>query len=295
MNPEEIWQDAVQYGEAATVSTKGKTPWATLGARVYIDIKENRKSIFTKPKKSHFGLKAWDVSSASPPINESVPQTIVASAQTSISNSKKVPFLEKQLHPFLAYYAHHVLRAHAKTINHSTSAKGEFGEWVHPDMVSCSFPFSVNEWRPEVLEFSNAVGNTSVKLCAFELKRELSLTNLREAFFQAVSNSSWANESYLVVAELSDDSAFRNELKRLSSSFNIGLIRLDLTDPDASETILPARYKASLDWDTINKLAMNKDFKEFLFRVQKDLKSGEVYKEQYDRLLTKADLLKSIS
>ena len=120
------------------------------------------------------------------------------------------------------------------------------------------------------------------------------MTNLREAFFQAVSNSSWANESYLVAAKISNDQDFLSELKRLSSSFNIGVIKLDITNPEVSEIIMPAHFKENLDWDTINKLAMNKDFREFLARVQKDLKSNEVYKEQYDRILSKGELFKSI-
>ncbi len=118
------------------------------------------------------------------------------------------------------------------------------------------------------------------------------MSNLREAFFQAVSNSSWANESYLVAAKISDGQDFLSELKRLSSSFNIGVIKLNTSSPDLSEIMLPARYKESLDWDTINKLAMNKDFKEFLSRVQKDLQNNEVYKEQYDKVCSKAELLK---
>ena len=56
--------------------------------------------------------------------------------------------------------------------------------------------------------------------------------------------------------------------------------------------MLPAHFKENLD--TINKLAINKDFKEFLTKVQKDLKSNEVYKEQYDKILPKGELLKSI-
>jgi hypothetical protein len=33
------------------------------------------------------------------------------------------------------------------------------------------------------------------------MKKELNFSNLRESYFQAVSNSSWANEGYLVTAE----------------------------------------------------------------------------------------------
>jgi hypothetical protein len=65
---------------------------------------------------------------------------------------------------------------------------------------------------------------------SFELKKSLSFGNLREAFFQAVSNSSWANEGYLVAAEISQDEDFLSELRRLSSSFGIGVVQLADSD-----------------------------------------------------------------
>ena len=104
-------------------------------------------------------------------------------------------YLEKALHPFLAYHAFYYPRAYAKTINHSKSETKEYGEWVHPDMVACYFPFK--DWRSEVVEVSALLGETAVKLYSFELKKSITLGTLRESFFQAVSNSSWVNEGYL--------------------------------------------------------------------------------------------------
>ena len=102
------------------------------------------------------------------------------------------------------------MKCYTKTINHSKSTKKEFGEWVHPDIVGCYFP--IDEWDTQVMNLSSAIGNTSIKILSFELKRELNLGKLRESFFQAVSNSSWANESYLVAAEISnnDDNSYLN-------------------------------------------------------------------------------------
>lgn len=55
------------------------------------------------------------------------------------------------------------------------------------------------------------------------LKRSVDFANLREAFFQAVSNSSWANESYLVAAKWqTDDDEFTDELARLSQGLELG-------------------------------------------------------------------------
>ncbi len=160
-------------------------------------------------------------------------------------------------------------------------------------MVGCVFP--IEEWEEEVFDLSSTIGNISIKLLSFELKQSLSLANLRESFFQAVSNSSWANEAYLAAADISQGEDFLNELKRLSTSFGIGIIRLDVEDPNASEIFYPAKAKENLDWDTINKLAnMNQDFKGFLKRINIDFKSKEIRKEKYDRIPSESDLAKKL-
>lgn len=301
LTQQQIWEQAIASGLANQVKTTGKTPWATIGAQLYTDLKNNPTSKFCKSGKGKFFLVGITKDIPVPEIVE----TIEKADLSEIGNSKKVANLlqatkqeeyykEKHLHPFLAHFVFHRLKAHAKTLNHSKSVKSGYGEWVHPDMVSCTFPFMQDGWHSEVSGLSRSIGNASIRLCSFELKRKLDMGNLREAFFQAVSNSSWANESYLVAAKISNDRDFLSELKRLSSSFSIGVIKLDISNPEMSETMLPAHFKENMDWDTINKLAMNKDFKEFLARVQKDLKSNEVYKEQYDKILSKGELLKSI-
>jgi hypothetical protein len=83
-------------------------------------------------------------------------------------------------------------------------------------------------------------------------------------------------------------------LSRLSSSFGIGVIRLDLEDPNSSEVLLPAKVKTSLDWETINKLTMNKDFKKFLIRVRNDLNTNEIRKEEYDRIIEDNELIDTV-
>jgi hypothetical protein len=113
-------------------------------------------------------------------------------------------------------------------------------------------------------------------LFSFELKKEITFVNLRESFFQTVSNSSWANEGYLVAAEISSDEEFRAELRRLSISFGVGVIQ--------SAILFPARTRENLDWNAMNKLTMNSDFQEFLRRVRVDISSKEIRKEKYDRV-----------
>jgi hypothetical protein len=113
----------------------------------------------------------------------------------------------------------------------------------------------------------------------------------REAFFQAVSNSSWAQERYLVAAEISSDEDFRAELRRLSAAFGIEILSISLDDPDASEILAPARERDGVDWDTLNKPTMNKDVAELLRRIKNDLQTKEVIREKYDSIPTSASEL----
>jgi hypothetical protein len=277
---------AIDLGLNQKLDSRGKTPAATLGARLYIEVRDNPTSKFTtigkRPKR--FMLKGRDYKVDLKKYSDDKIE--------EKEDFQQLNYLEKDLHDFLTYFVSSHLKCFTKTINHSKSTKKQFGEWVHPDMVGCVFP--IEEWDEEVFNLSTTIGNTSIKLLSFELKQTLSLSSLRENFFQTVSNSSWANEGYLVAAEISQDEDFLNELKRLSTSFGIGIIRLDVEDPNASEIILPAREKDLLDWDTINKLTMNKDFKEFLKRIRIDLQSKEIRKEMYDRILSETELGKKL-
>ena len=57
--PNEIWEKALKYGLDKKIATSGKTPWATIGARLYMDIKDNNETKF-KQISIHptlFGLK----------------------------------------------------------------------------------------------------------------------------------------------------------------------------------------------------------------------------------------------
>ena len=145
--------------------------------------------------------------------------------------------------------------------------------------------FPIEEWETEVIDFARETGSPAVTLYSFEIKKELGFSNLRESFFQTVSNSSWANEGYLVAADIEQDPEFRAELKRLSDAFGIGIIKLDITDPDSSEIIFPARHKNQIDWDTLNKLAReNPNAREFLRRITVDLATKEIRREKYDKV-----------
>ena len=285
LSPVEIWEIAKSKGYDSNVGSQGKTPWRSIGAQIYVNIRDKKDCPFVKidSKPRRFYLRSL--------IKEGEDLEVIAEQVPALPPSK-FEYLEKDLHPFLAYYGYYYLSAYLKTIRHSRSEKREFGEWVHPDMVGCYFP--LEEWKPEVIEFGSTIGNIAIKLFSFEIKRELNFSNLRESFFQTVSNSSWANECYLVASEISNDDDFLDELKRLSSSFGIGVIRIDVEDPDSTEILFPAKYKEYLDWDMINKLTINPDFRDFLKRIKIDISSKEIRKEKYDKISSKEDLIKLV-
>ena len=287
LSPNEIWKTIIEKGYDKSLRSGGKTPWATLAAQLYVNVRDREDTPFVRigTRPARFYLRAL--------LSVSDLQRLEQKPEDESPKEEKVPeYQENDLHPFLSYYANLYLRAYTKTIQHSRSEKKEYGEWIHPDMVGCYFP--LDDWKPVVLELASIIGNPAIKLFSFEMKKKLSFRNLRESFFQTVSNSSWAHEGYLVAEDISTDEDFQAELKRLCNSFGIGVIRLNLDDPDLSQVIFPARTKDALDWDAMNKLTMNPDFREFLRRIKNDMGNKEIIQEKYDKVLEREKLIRSI-
>lgn len=281
---QEIWTYACEKGYDKQLGGKGKTPTATLGAIIYVSTRDNIKTPFAhigeRPKLFYLKSKENQIDFKD---NGGEPR---------VKPKGKLTYYEKDLHPLLTWYANSYLRCYTKTISDKSSSKKDYGEWTHPDIVGCYLPF--DDWKSEVYEFSASVGHTSVKLFSFELKRELNFGNLRASFFQSVSNSSWANEGYLVASEISEEPDFLSELGRLSNSFGIGVIRLNVEEPYSSEIIFPAKEREVLDWEMINKLTkMNTDFRSFINRMKVDIRSTIVHRKEYDEVLD-VEKLKSL-
>lgn len=275
LSTEEVWNYAVDKNYVAELNSDGKTPQTTMGARMG-QLKEIFASTSERPKRYYLREMANQID-------------LVPAEEKPLSSKSTKTYLEKDLHPLLVYFSKTYLNVYCKTINHSKSGKREFGEWLHPDIVGCWFP--IGNWSQSSIELSQALGVMNVRLYSFELKRELNFSNLREAFFQAVSNSSWAHEGYLCAAVISKDDDFSSELKRLSGSFGIGVIELDITDPDASRVIFPAKQKENLDWESIDKLCnQNPDFKDFLKSIKDNLKISKIHKDEYDDVLSAEEL-----
>lgn len=194
--------------------------------------------------------------------------------EAKTSNKKGKTFEERDLHILLASYLKST-DVYAKTIFHEQSKNGRDNNqiWTHPDVVGIRFLKLQSKASQNFLKSINRVD--ALKLSSYEIKREInSDAELKKAFFQAVSNSSWANYGYLVAFEFSDSLA--DEMERLSQSFGIGIIELN---PNAyqSKVLQPAKFR-DLDFKTIDKLCkINSEFAEFIEKVDKLLTADDKY------------------
>lgn len=133
------------------------------------------------------------------------------------------------------------------------------------------------------------MGESVIRLYSFELKRSITLDNVREYYFQAVSNSSWANEGYIVAPRISDDAV--QQLVKLNASFGIGVIRLNPVDVYQSEILIPSKEVNILDLGLMDDLVrINPDFSEFIVNIQKALKTDEPVASHYDDILDSDEL-----
>lgn len=161
-------------------------------------------------------------------------------------------------------------------------------QWLHPDLVGVYLPYG--DYSDATINLQEKFNANSFKIFSFEMKLRIDFLNLRECFFQAVSNSSWANEGYLVCESIDEDIDFRNELQRLSNSFGIGVIELNPIQITDSTIIFPAKIKDNIDWDTVNRLSEESpDFTDFLKNISDDIKINKV-KSNYDIVLTDDEL-----
>lgn len=202
---------------------------------------------------------------------------------------------ERDLHPFLTYMAFYNenLKCYTKTIFHEESLKSPKGmdRWLYPDMVGVRF-LHAELSNENLIAFSKKFDTLPVKLVSFELKREISVHNCRECYFQAISNSSWANEGYLVGRHIdTHDPQLMDLLKRLHASFGIGVIDLR-TNEDKSAILLNAKYKEKIDYTMAQELSgKNEKFSGFLKSVvDYEPADSHRYKNEFEEVKKKEEL-----
>lgn len=183
---------------------------------------------------------------------------------------------EHDLYPLLAEYLKSELGLHTHRIDEkrSSNRRGPQGNrWLFPDVVS--FEDLTADWTQEVKACVSEAGGQKSRLWSFEVKILLNRSNVREAYFQTVSNSSWANFGYLVAGEVEGTETLK-ELRMLAALHGIGLIKLDSENPAESQILIPSRERADTDWASCNRLAAeNSDFRDVVNLVWQFHRTGD--------------------
>ncbi len=201
---------------------------------------------------------------------------------TSIPN--KSSFSEHDLYPLLINYLNSEHNLYCMRIDEkkSRNLRGSGGNtWLHPDIVAMQAVDK--EWDELIRTCVKNGDGQSVRLWSFEVKITLNSSNVRKSFFQAVSNSSWANEGYLVATSISDNKV-EQELRMLSALHGIGVILLNPENPSESEILLPAKSRPEIDWQSVNRILVeNSDFKDYIELVSTYYQTGRVRKKDWNK------------
>jgi len=204
---------------------------------------------------------------------EEKPRKLFYSTKNKIEKSNNVPqitkkdFLERDLYPLLARYLDKEHTIYSKRIDEkrSKNSRGQGGnKWLFPDMVGLEIVGG--NWQKDIIKFSEEYFTPKGKLWSFEVKKKIDTNNVRESFFQTVSNSSWANYGYLVTSEIIGNETI-SELRILAGLHGIGVICLDRDDIAKSQIIFSARER-TIDWNNANRLAEeNTDFQDYIIDI----------------------------
>ncbi|WQS65976.1 hypothetical protein KVE23_00465 [Helicobacter pylori] len=286
LSVKEIWERACEMGLDKERNGTGKIPKDSFE----IAIRGDKKQFYVARKEGgafFYWLKSRE--REFPPQEISNAEDDEQSECSGTAKKQKNSFCERVLHPLLVKFLSEDpnFKLLCKTIRHEECKKGEGGEckWNYPDIVGVYFPY--NKYKEETLKFLHHTGQEKHKLFSFELKKELSFSNLKESYFQAVSNSTWANEGYLVVFEEIKDKVL-GELRRLNQSFGIGVIKLE-SEISNSKILLPAKER-EIDIPTLNMLIEQspKDFKPFMANINKQIEAG------FDKQIDMNDFFKEL-
>jgi len=252
----------------------GKTPDASFSSRIGEFVRKNDARIKRMGKKGEYRYYLSSKESQMSFSNVQQTDFEIATDKKSTKVKDANNFTERSLHKLFVSYLKNQ-NVYSKTIFHEKSNSSEKSQmWTHPDIVGVKF-LEIEKTAKEFLKTVNVID--LLNIYSYELKIEIrNDTDLKEKYFQAVSNSSWANYGYLVATEIED--YLLEELGRLNQSFGIGFIKLSARKPFESKVVFEAKRK-NLDFNTISKLCrQNSDFNEFIGKVKNMIETeGDLY------------------
>lgn len=230
------------------------------------------KSTEERPRKYYYSSQT-DEQEVS--VVEAVGNSQLIEAPTKLSEHSLYPLLSEFLFTELGI---HTLRIDEKRARNANGPDGN--KWLYPDVVGLENLMA--NWEKDVIECVSVSAANRTKLYSFEVKILLNRSNVRECFFQTVSNSAWAHSAYLVASEI-QGAATIEELRVLSGTHGVGVIRLDPQNPSESEIILPARERDNIDWTSANRLASaSADFTRFLTLVRQFYQTKDLRPQDWD-------------
>lgn len=201
------------------------------------------------------------------------------SSKTSYAKSS---FNERDLHKLLSSYLRNK-NIYSKTILHEESKNSidRNQKWIHPDMIGIEYVKLSSRANQAFMKILNKT--ETFKLYSYEIKKDIKTDyELKNYYFQAVSNSSWANYGYLVAFEINDN--LIDEMERLNKSFGIGIINLK-SNPYESKILFQSKFR-ELDFRTIDKLCkVNDKYEKFIELTEKSLSVDERYYKSIEREL----------
>lgn len=190
---------------------------------------------------------------------------------------------EHELYPLLIEFLHKELKLYCQRIDEKTSrnSHGSGGNhWLHPDVVALE-PLD-QHWDPVVKDCVRHDNDSAIRLWSFEVKKQLTRSNVRQYFFQAVSNSTWASFGYLVATGLNND--VESELQMLASLHGIGVLILNADSLYDSQILIPARERTAIDWQSVNRIVSeNTDFHRFIEQVGIYSQTGRMVKSVWNK------------
>lgn len=203
--------------------------------------------------------------------------------EPSAATSDEAALSEADLYPLLAKYLRSELDVYSKRVNErksTNSLQSGSNQWLYPDLVGMEDLFS--SWADDVQKLVKETSHQHASLWSFEVKLKLNRANLRQVYFQAVSNSAWANYGYLVAAEISGADTM-SELRMLHGLHGIGVIHLDPENPSESQIVIPSRERKDVDRATCSRISKeNPDFRAYLKLVRQFYQTGDPRKEGWD-------------
>lgn len=199
------------------------------------------KTTADKPRKYYWSTESDEALAA-----ESGPLLAEAGSSQSLSEADLYPKLIDYLR-----FEHGVFAMRIDEKKSSNTKGAGANQWLFPDI--CGLKSEVHSMKENVISLINLTKSRKAALWSFEVKKTLNSSNVRAAYFQSVSNSSWANNAYLVAETI--DEAVESELEMLLRIHGVGVLRLNVEEPSESQILFHARFRDEVDWTSFDRLA----------------------------------------